>query len=78
MIKLKDYVDFVTSLTQMDEVKQGKFKTPTNMEFNLNKEIHRGLHKEVIEIKRAVVNDDNLYEPFEVVIHNITLKFTHE
>lgn len=78
MINLKDYVDFVTSLTEMDEVKSGSFKLPKYIVFNLGLENHKNLHKEVIMAKNGFVDDDKLIEPFEINVFGITLKFENE
>lgn len=77
MIKLKDFVDFITSLVEMDEVKEGKFVLPTVLEFNLERYNHRQLKKEVIEVKEGTIVDSELGDPFEIDILGITLKFEH-
>jgi hypothetical protein len=78
MIRLKDYVDFVTSLVEMDEVKNGKFVLPINMDFKLSRLNHRELQKEVLGIKEQEIIKNNLVEPFEVDILGVTLRFEHE
>ena len=78
MIKLKEYIDFVTSLVEMDEVKKGKFVLPTHMDFQLEILNHRELRKEVSKIKEEEVSKENLVEPFEINILGVTLKFEHE
>ena len=77
MVKLKEYVDFVTSLVEMDEVKNGKFVLPTHMDFQLEMLNHRELRKEVSKIKKENVSKEDLVEPFEVNILGVTLKFEH-
>lgn len=78
MIKLKEYIDFVTSLVEMDEVKSGKFILPTNMDFQLGLLNHRELRKEVTKIKEEEIPKEELVEPFEIDILGVTLKFEHE
>lgn len=77
MIRLKDYVDFITSLIEMDEVKEGKFILPTTLEFNLEMMNHRELQREVLKAKEVEVVPDELVEPFEIDILGVTLKFEH-
>ncbi len=77
MVKLKDYVDFVTSLVEMDEVKEGKFILPTKMEFNLEMLNHREIKKEVLKAKEEEIVKDELVEPFEIEVLGVTLKFEH-
>jgi hypothetical protein len=78
MIKLREYIDFVTSLVEMDEVKSGKFILPTYMEFQLEMLNHRELRKEVSKIKEEVLDKELLIEPFEINILGVTLKFEHK
>jgi hypothetical protein len=77
MVRLKEYVDFITSLTEMDEVKEGKFILPTTIEFNLEMMNHRELKREVLKAKEVEIIPDELVEPFEVDILGVTLKFEH-
>jgi hypothetical protein len=78
MIRLKNYVDFITSLVEMDEVKEGKFSLPKSLEFSLERSNHRELKKEVLTVKEAEIDNDELVEPFEIDILGVTLKFEHE
>jgi hypothetical protein len=78
MVNLKEYVDFITSLVEMDEVKDGKFILPKHMGFQLERQNHRQLHKEVLLTKKIPVIETNLEELFEVDVLGITLKFNHE
>jgi hypothetical protein len=78
MITLKEYVDFITSLVEMDEVKSGKFTLPTEMGFQLEMLNHREIQKEVMKLKGQEVVTDELVEPFEINILGVTLKFEHE
>ena len=78
MVRLKDYVDFITSLVEMEEVKNGKFILPTTLEFNLEMMNHREIKKEVLRAKEEEIVKEELIEPFEVDILGVTLKFEHE
>jgi predicted nucleotidyltransferase len=78
MIKLKEYVDFITSLVEMDEVKNSTFILPTHMDFMLEMMNHREIHKEVRKLKEQEIVGDDLVEPFEIDILGITIKFEHE
>lgn len=76
MVKLKDYVDFITSLVEMDEVKNGKFQLPESLTFTLKTTNHVLLHREVLEAKEMkVLPDDELKGPFEIDVLDIKLKF---
>jgi len=77
MVSLKDYIDFVTSLVEMDEVKEGKFILPTKIEFQLERTNHRELKKEVLIAKEQEIIKEDLVEPFEIDILGVTLKFEH-
>tara|TARA_R110002020_G_scaffold372772_1_gene584192 strand:+ start:221 stop:463 length:243 start_codon:yes stop_codon:yes gene_type:complete len=77
MVRLKNYVDFITSLVEMDEVKKGLFVLPTNIEFNLDRSNHRELKKEVIKTKGGDVVKDELADPFELDILGVNLTFEH-
>jgi len=78
MITLKEYVDFITSLVEMDEVKSGKFILPTQMGFQLEKLNHREIQKEVMKLKGQEIVRDELAKPFDIDVLGITLKFEHE
>ena len=78
MVRLKEYVDFIVSLTEMDEAKSNKFVLPTKMEFNLEMMNHREIHKEVKQMKEQDVVLSELVEPFEIDIIGVTLKFIHD
>lgn len=77
MIKLSEYVDFITSLVEMDEVKQGKFVLPTSMEFQLEMLNHREIHKEVKTLKEQEIIADELAQPFEIDILGIRIRYIH-
>ena len=77
MVKLKNYIDFITSMIEMEEVKNGTFVLPTTIEFNLEKINHRNIKKEVLKAKEEEIVKDELVEPFEIEVLGITLKFEH-
>ena len=37
MTNLKDYIDFAVTLTEMEEVKKGKFPLPSEISFKVDK-----------------------------------------
>jgi|DEB0MinimDraft_4_1074332.scaffolds.fasta_scaffold515474_1 hypothetical protein len=78
MVKLKEYVDFITSLVEMDEVKDGKFVLPKNIVFDLDVLNHKLLHREVLEAKEQEVIEELLGKTFEVDVLGITLIFENE
>lgn len=78
MVKLGEYVDFVTSLVEMDEVKDGKFVLPKNIVFDLDVLNHKLLHREVLEAKEQEVIEELLGKTFEVDVLGITLIFENE
>ena len=73
MGRLREYVDFVTTLVNMDEVVEGVFTPPKQMVFELDEVSHRKLHKEVIKYKN--IEEDDLSQPFEIQVDNVLLKF---
>jgi hypothetical protein len=78
MIRLSDYIDFITSLVEMDEVKEGRFILPKSLSFQLELINHRELHKEVLRAKEQEIDKDILQEPFEIDVLGITLIFDNE
>jgi len=78
MVKLKEYVDFITSLVEMDEVKDGKFVLPKNIVFDLDVLNHKLLHREVLKAKEQEVIEELLGKTFEVDVLGITLIFENE
>jgi len=78
MVKLEEYVDFVTSLVEMDEVKDGKFVLPKSIVFDLDVLNHKLLHREVLEAKEQEVIEELLGKTFEVDVLGITLIFENE
>ncbi len=73
-MELKNFIDFAYSMTNMDEVKSGKFILPTEIVFNLKKGDIGELHKEIKNEKKEF-NYDNLDQDFDVDIFGINFKF---
>lgn len=73
MGRLKEYVDFITTLVNMDEVVDGSFTPPKQMIFSLDEVSHRKLHKEVSKYKN--IEEGDLDQPFEIFVDDILLKF---
>jgi hypothetical protein len=61
MTNLKEYIDFAISLTEMVEVKSGKFPIPKEIVFNLNKIEHAGLQTQIHDAKKLNKEDCLLY-----------------
>lgn len=73
-MELKNFVDFAYSLTNMDEVKDGVFQLPKEITFDLGKEKHIKIHKEIK--KEKGFNDYlNLEQEFDVEIFDINFRF---
>ena len=70
---LKEFVDFATSLKEMEEVKTGKFPLPINITYKLDSNNHKSLQKEILEQKKLPT--DVLYDEFELELYGITFKF---
>jgi hypothetical protein len=75
MTNLKEYVDFITSLIEMDEVKNGKFPLPTEIHFGLNDFDHVNLYKQVLKHFGEKEDDKDLLTSFEIELMGIMLKF---
>ena len=73
-MELKNFIDFAYSMTNMDEVKSGKFILPKEIIFNLNKRDIGTLHKEIKNEKKEF-NYENLDQDFDVDIFGINFKF---
>jgi len=71
---LKNFIDFAYSMTNMDEVKSGKFKLPKEIVFDLSKRDISNLHKEIKNEKKEF-NYENLDQDFDVDIFGINFKF---
>lgn len=70
---LKEFVDFATSLKEMEEVKAGKFPLPFCITYKLDSINHDNLQKEILKQKKLSV--DVLYDEFELELYGITFKF---
>jgi hypothetical protein len=73
-MELKNFVDFAYSMINMDEVKNGKFLLPKEIVFDLVKEDHIDVHKEIKEQKKEY-NYENLDREFEIEIFGVNFKF---
>ena len=73
-MELKNFVDFAYSLVNMDEVKDGIFKIPKEIIYELDIDTHRRIHKEIKENKdsKDVVDLDG---DFTIQVFNITFNF---
>lgn len=73
-MELKSFVDFAYSMINMDEVKSGRFILPKEISFELDRDSHIEIHKEIKEQKKEY-NYDNLEQEFEVTIFGVNFKF---
>lgn len=76
-MELKSFIDFVYSMINMDEVKEGHFPLPKEMVFTLNERDHIFVH-EKIKREKGDTDQSNLKQSFEVSIMDINLKFICE
>jgi len=76
-MELKSFIDFVYSMVNMDEVKNGLFPLPKEMVFTLDKKRHALVH-EKIKREKGDLDNSNLNQEFEVSILDINLKFICE
>ncbi len=74
-MELKNFVDFAYSLTNMDEVKDGIFKLPKEIIFELDKTQHMRIEKEVLSQKGINEKDITHFNDFDVSIFDITFRF---
>jgi hypothetical protein len=74
-MELKNFVDFAYSLTNMDEVKDGIFKLPKEIIFELDKTQHMRIEKEVLSQKGINEKDITHFNDFDVNIFDITFRF---
>lgn len=74
-MELKNFVDFAYSLVNMDEVKDGIFKLPKEIVYNLDKSNHTKIHREIKKEKESE-NIDNLEQEFIVDIFDIVFRFS--
>ena len=73
-MELKNFIDFVYSMTNMDEVKNGKFILPKEIVFTVDKSQHISLHREIKNEKKEF-NYENLEQDFELTVFNVNIKF---
>jgi hypothetical protein len=73
-MELKNFVDFAYSLVNMEEVKEGTFKLPKEIVFELDENQHINIHREIKEEKKET-NYENLNQEFDVDIFDITFRF---
>jgi hypothetical protein len=76
MTNLKEYIDFAVTLSEMDEVKTGKFPLPSTIEFRLNKFEHAALQTQVHDAKGLTKEEFVHKDEFTVDILDIEFKFT--
>ena len=50
-MELKNFIDFIYSLINMDEVKDGIFPLPSEITFTLDKNKHIAIHKKIKQEK---------------------------
>ncbi len=74
-MELKNFVDFAYSLTNMDEVKDGVFKLPKEIVFELDKNQHMKIEKEVLLQKGVDSRDVTHFKEFDVFIFGVNFKF---
>lgn len=70
---LKEFVDFATSLKEMEEVKSGKFPLPKLMIYKLDPVNHKHIQTEVLKQKKLPT--DVLSDEFELELYGISFKF---
>jgi len=75
MNNLNEYIDFITSLVEMEEVKEGKFPLPTELHFKLSEFDHIGLYKQVLKHFEEGEDNKDLLSSFEIELMGIMLKF---
>lgn len=75
MTNLKEYIDFAISLTEMDEVKSGKFHLPKEVTFELNAIEHAALQTQIHDAKKLTKEDFEHKEIYTLEIFGIDFKF---
>lgn len=75
MTNLKEYIKFIVSLTEMDEVKEGKFPLPKEIVFELNKIEHAALQTQVHDAKGLDKESFEHKEVFTVDVMDVSLTF---
>lgn len=78
MMSLKEYIDFAISLTEMEEVKSGKFPLPKEICFNLNQTDHMNLQKQIHTTKNLNSDIFEHQDIYTIEILNIEFKFITE
>jgi hypothetical protein len=78
MTNLKEYIDFAISLTEMVEVKSGKFPIPKEIVFNLNKIEHAGLQTQIHDAKKLNKEEFEHKDVYTLEILGIDFKFITE
>jgi hypothetical protein len=73
-MELKNFIDFAYSIVNMDEVKDGLFKIPEEIIYNLDEETHKKIHKEIKESKNQY-DFENLGDDFVVNVFKINFNF---
>jgi hypothetical protein len=74
-MELKNFVDFAYSLTNMEEVKDGTFKLPKEIVFELDKKQHMNIESEVLRQKGVDKIDITHFKEFDVSIFGVNFKF---
>lgn len=74
-MELKNFVDFAYTLTNMDEVKDGVFKLPKEIVFELDKNKHMKIEREVLQQKGVDGSDITHFKEFDVSIFGVNFKF---
>jgi hypothetical protein len=75
MTNLKDYIDFAVTLTEMEEVKSGKFPLPSEISFRVDKIEHLNLQMQAHQAKGLSKDEFESKNEFTVEIFNIEFKF---
>ena len=73
-MELKDVIDFAYSMTNMDEVKNGKFLLPKEIVFSVEKRLHEKLHRELRNEKKEF-DYKNLDNDFSLKVFDMNIKF---
>ncbi len=73
-MELKNFIDFAYSMENMEEVKNGKFKLPKEIIFELEDGLHQKIHREVKnELKNF--NYDDIETGFDLDVFNMKFRF---
>ncbi len=74
-MELKNIIDFAYSMTNMDEVRSGKFLLPKEIVFELDRSKHMKIEREVLHQKGINDKDVTHFNDFDVDIFGINFKF---